>query len=127
MDKQWCRTPAKGVLVRWTMTLARPKLHVGLSGSRLVYLTVTRDLTYPRFWRWRLRGPEIDPETGGFVTHITGLAGTVAAAKRAATNTVLVPHCPNDGVELDTGTADAFTCPRCGDEWSPDLWPYRLT
>lgn len=113
MSRVWERIPATGKLSYWRMTLALN-----------VYLAVSRDRERG-CWRWRLRGPEYGPEPG-YRIHQHGDSGTVAGAKRAAARAVLDPHCINCGTELDTGTADIFHCPSCGDEWHPESWPYYL-
>lgn len=123
MTRVWERIPATGALSYWSMTLARNV--VGESGRPgVVYLAVSRDKAKGG-WRWALRGPEFGPEPG-YRIHEQGHSGTVAGAKRAAARAVLDPHCISCGTELDTGTADIFQCPGCGDEWGPEAWPYYL-
>ncbi len=36
-------------------------------------------------------------------------------------------RCSSCGGQLDQGTADQWTCERCGDEWEPHLADWRLS
>jgi hypothetical protein len=114
-QRVWERIPEHGALVWWRLSLAYKP------GGK-VYLAVSR--ADDGGWKWQLRGPEFDSESG-YRIHTYGASGSVAGAKRAAERHVIEPHCSNCGTALDTGTADMFHCPSCGDEWHPSLWPYR--
>lgn len=115
-ERVWERVPARGPLVYWRMQLA----HVRAGGR--AYLAVSRSA---QGWTWALHGPEFR-RGSGYQIHDQGVSGSVAGAKAAAVRTVLDPHCPNCGAGLDTGSADIFHCPACGDEWHPMTWPYYL-